>query len=168
MVFLFFLNGAAIPATKDNFTERGHFHFDNNTYLPSLVGSRNDSLFIRGANNLYNAGAPKDKRGHGTNQAGVWTAHPYQPSGEKLAGVDGEDANAGTSVNILAGKHLQNIYKTKVPHLNLAYWDKHGDATTDNHPFLWETSTFIKSKPCLLYTSPSPRDQRGSRMPSSA
>ena len=23
-------------------------------------------------------------------------------------------------------------------------------------------------KPCLLYTSPSPRDQRGSRMPSSA
>ena len=28
----------------------------------------------------------------------------------------------------------------------------------------------IKSdfKPCLLYTSPSPRDQRGSRMPSSA
>ena len=25
-----------------------------------------------------------------------------------------------------------------------------------------------KRKPCLLYTSPSPRDQRGSRMPSSA
>ena len=25
-----------------------------------------------------------------------------------------------------------------------------------------------KFKPCLLYTSPSPRDQRGSRMPSSA
>ena len=27
---------------------------------------------------------------------------------------------------------------------------------------------FSKSKSCLLYTSPSPRDQRGSRMPSSA
>ena len=27
---------------------------------------------------------------------------------------------------------------------------------------------FPKVKPCLLYTSPSPRDQRGSRMPSSA
>ena len=25
-----------------------------------------------------------------------------------------------------------------------------------------------RSSPCLLYTSPSPRDQRGSRMPSSA
>ena len=28
--------------------------------------------------------------------------------------------------------------------------------------------TFIWHKACLLYTSPSPRDQRGSRMPSSA
>ena len=27
---------------------------------------------------------------------------------------------------------------------------------------------FIDARPCLLYTSPSPRDQRGSRMPSSA
>ena len=27
---------------------------------------------------------------------------------------------------------------------------------------------YIPSDPCLLYTSPSPRDQRGSRMPSSA
>ena len=26
----------------------------------------------------------------------------------------------------------------------------------------------VSYKPCLLYTSPSPRDQRGSRMPSSA
>ena len=28
--------------------------------------------------------------------------------------------------------------------------------------------TFAGNRPCLLYTSPSPRDQRGSRMPSSA
>ena len=27
---------------------------------------------------------------------------------------------------------------------------------------------FVRDHPCLLYTSPSPRDQRGSRMPSSA
>ena len=32
-----------------------------------------------------------------------------------------------------------------------------------------ETSSMIINQPlCLLYTSPSPRDQRGSRMPSSA
>ena len=29
-------------------------------------------------------------------------------------------------------------------------------------------SAFERSRDCLLYTSPSPRDQRGSRMPSSA
>ena len=28
--------------------------------------------------------------------------------------------------------------------------------------------TKVRLSPCLLYTSPSPRDQRGSRMPSSA
>ena len=35
----------------------------------------------------------------------------------------------------------------------------------------WTTAfsaTFEENQPCLLYTSPSPRDQRGSRMPSSA
>ena len=31
-----------------------------------------------------------------------------------------------------------------------------------------ETGTFEGYSVCLLYTSPSPRDQRGSRMPSSA
>ena len=30
------------------------------------------------------------------------------------------------------------------------------------------TQKLINTWPCLLYTSPSPRDQRGSRMPSSA
>ena len=43
--------------------------------------------------------------------------------------------------------------------------------TSTKHPFLHRTVAFHvdgKKKPCLLYTSPSPRDQRGSRMPSSA
>ena len=35
-----------------------------------------------------------------------------------------------------------------------------------DHPFLQKMLT--KYSICLLYTSPSPRDQRGSRMPSSA
>ena len=33
---------------------------------------------------------------------------------------------------------------------------------------LMQTACNITEKGCLLYTSPSPRDQRGSRMPSSA
>ena len=44
-------------------------------------------------------------------------------------------------------------------------------ALTDNQIVLLRKTfnkTFKKLKGCLLYTSPSPRDQSGSRMPSSA
>ena len=41
------------------------------------------------------------------------------------------------------------------------HWPGHGDTEEDSHDALPASS-------CLLYTSPSPRDQRGSRMPSSA
>ena len=37
---------------------------------------------------------------------------------------------------------------------------------TYSHPEWWASKGYIVV--CLLYTSPSPRDQRGSRMPSSA
>ena len=57
------------------------------------------------------------------------------------------------------------------PDFGMAYW---GEAMTENHP-LWREQEFKTAKEilaklgdCLLYTSPSPRDQRGSRMPSSA
>ena len=33
---------------------------------------------------------------------------------------------------------------------------------------MFDKGEIYNIKPCLLYTSPSPRDQRGSRMPSSA
>ena len=41
---------------------------------------------------------------------------------------------------------------------------KSGPRTSSKQRFLAD----VLSKDCLLYTSPSPRDQRGSRMPSSA
>ena len=50
-----------------------------------------------------------------------------------------------------------NNYRTQVERLLLWAWSKRGKRFVD----------FIRSD-CLLYTSPSPRDQRGSRMPSSA
>ena len=45
-------------------------------------------------------------------------------------------------------------------------WTLGGDPHTDAHAY--EILKTASSKTCLLYTSPSPRDQRGSRMPSSA
>ena len=43
------------------------------------------------------------------------------------------------------------------------------DPSWENHRALFETAGFpVQNYRCLLYTSPSPRDQRGSRMPSSA
>ena len=47
----------------------------------------------------------------------------------------------------------------------------HGDTDKDSHktlPTLDFTKERLQDIDCLLYTSPSPRDQRGSRMPSSA
>ena len=50
--------------------------------------------------------------------------------------------------------HEETVYKVDLPANRLEHWAK------------IESERF--AKPCLLYTSPSPRDQRGSRMPSSA
>ena len=43
-----------------------------------------------------------------------------------------------------------------------------GYAIWSGEPLPGVTFTFLAWTTCLLYTSPSPRDQRGSRMPSSA
>ena len=42
------------------------------------------------------------------------------------------------------------------------------DTITFDPSLAGQTITLNSALPCLLYTSPSPRDQRGSRMPSSA
>ena len=56
--------------------------------------------------------------------------------------------------------------------IGLAFHNHH--AALDYFPscggpdWTWQMSYDDAGNPCLLYTSPSPRDQRGSRMPSSA
>ena len=85
-------------------------------------------------------------------QAVVWDAHAgvYPDSRTDLAGLENW-RQAGVSF----------------VSLNVAYdipsWEQ-------TFPVLAAYRRFIGSHPdrCLLYTSPSPRDQRGSRMPSSA
>ena len=49
-----------------------------------------------------------------------------------------------------------------------AEWDAISSAMKDYSDYGDEESAIADSIDCLLYTSPSPRDQRGSRMPSSA
>ena len=43
-----------------------------------------------------------------------------------------------------------------------------GDVTLEKNTSIWFNAVLRGDIDCLLYTSPSPRDQRGSRMPSSA
>ena len=72
------------------------------------------------------------------------------------------------------------IVGQKAPKLEVKQWiDKEGNVTEPIHLSDYEGKFIViynfqawcpgcHSKGCLLYTSPSPRDQRGSRMPSSA
>ena len=70
-----------------------------------------------------------------------------------------EDANAmGIEIVFCNGKQKQECFRA--------------DVWIDDMPLAIPTEDAMKaallSGSCLLYTSPSPRDQRGSRMPSSA
>ena len=67
---------------------------------------------------------------------------------ETLADTDGNDANPLTVENVLA--------------------DEDGPASAANDAAEDGAHSARGNYICLLYTSPSPRDQRGSRMPSSA
>ena len=71
-------------------------------------------------------------------------------------------------------KHLQDVYIYKKDDGRPQVIDKTSNIPVKTlvatyHKIQRLTGTFVKDgKTCLLYTSPSPRDQRGSRMPSSA
>ena len=45
---------------------------------------------------------------------------------------------------------------------------KYAITQTAEYPAAWDGSILVPYSPCLLYTSPSPRDRQKSRMPSSA
>ena len=86
----------------------------------------------------------------------IWSDHlvHQQDDGTSLLFVDRHLIHEVTSPQAFEG--IRNSKRNvRHPNLTLAVVD-HNIPTTD------------RSKGCLLYTSPSPRDQRGSRMPSSA
>ena len=51
---------------------------------------------------------------------------------------------------------------------DIAMFDMNFLKKETKHPYRLQCEQFKMTRTCLLYTSPSPRDQRGSRMPSSA
>ena len=72
--------------------------------------------------------------------------------GDSNTGAVQIDGGLGVDLNVTVGAGLSVI----------------GDATFDSNISLGQTETVTISGPCLLYTSPSPRDLSTSRMPSSA
>ena len=63
-------------------------------------------------------------------------------------------------------KELVKDLRESLPNIYSALVDERDEYMTQS--LLSRLSELPRSEPCLLYTSPSPRDQRGSRMPSSA
>ena len=78
-------------------------------------------------------------------------------------GVPGKDADGAV---LLTGPEAGELLKAAVEHAGGGLVDWHLDHV-DANPGQSTTATY-QARVCLLYTSPSPRDQRGSRMPSSA
>ena len=66
---------------------------------------------------------------------------------------------------IEAGNNWSAQTTTLVHETYLRLVKKEDASWSDRHHFFWAAARAMR---CLLYTSPSPRDQRGSRMPSSA
>ena len=92
----------------------------------------------------------------------------------------------GSSLSLYSGRARSYLIKANVPYREVIPGDEHflqqvlpqagnrrGLPTleTDQGTVIRDGAAIIdhyEAKACLLYTSPSPRDQRGSRMPSSA
>ena len=87
----------------------------------------------------------------------------------KIAIIGSGLAGLTAAVNLVDEGHEVEIYESR------SFWggkvgsweDKDGNHIEMGlHVFFYNYANLFKL--CLLYTSPSPRDQRGSRMPSSA
>ena len=78
----------------------------------------------------------------------------------RIKGLEDKAKKSGISYGLLK----------KVYDRGMAAWKTgHRPGTTPQQWAFARVNSYItKGKTCLLYTSPSPRDQRGSRMPSSA
>ena len=102
------------------------------------------------------------------------------PDGEMAAIAIGRSGNGGTNgivrmINMTDGSVIQNLNpggEDRFYSVEFSPTGGHLLIGSNNDFYVVETSTWStvrsESSPCLLYTSPSPRDKRQSRMPSSA
>ena len=79
----------------------------------------------------------------------------------------GSFTNATVNLNLSQSAISRQIQSLEQD-LKVQLFERHarGLTLTENGEYVFKTAHEVIS--CLLYTSPSPRDQRGSRMPSSA
>ena len=85
------------------------------------------------------------------------TVHRVRPGKDDDENGADEDV-AGDDELILEDAYLENVLKTRVG----------GRESSEAHAFAVQDGEAMIDRSCLLYTSPSPRDKRQSRMPSSA
>ena len=94
-----------------------------------------------------------------------WEERPMETFGESFSMVDCNDTSRSFEIHVQRNPKVlarPEIIRRKAaseaqrPNVLVLELDSVSTAYSDRH------------MPCLLYTSPSPRDQRGSRMPSSA
>ena len=75
-------------------------------------------------------------------------------------------SQSGARVRVRVGSERHNlVHRARSPRLSLALVVVYSCV---RFSVVWDSFCGMHEYTCLLYTSPSPRDQRGSRMPSSA
>ena len=119
-------------------------NFVLNDSMKSLEPFRSDLQILKGLEQANGWGGRDGAGDHARGNATFLT-------GTRPRKTSGSDIRLGISVDQMAANYLAS--ETRLPSLELSCDGVRKSGSCDS---------------CLLYTSPSPRDQRGSRMPSSA
>ena len=141
-----------------------------------LVNARPDAAAREGSLDLY-FGTPR--LGNDVVELrGISFAHPgHDPlfssvdlaidPRERLGIVGSNGTGKSTLLDVISGKRRPTEGSVEIGStVQMELFDQRG-VELNPQSRVWE-AVIDAPKPCLLYTSPSPRDQRGSRMPSSA
>ena len=154
------LQSDIIPVKFDDI--KGHPAFNDDGFSPdsriNVIGQWNSnkkgkSLILNGHVDVVPTGPEK-----------LWTESPWSGAikNDRIYGRGSCDMKAGLASGIFAVQVLKSIGFE--PSGNIMIQSVIGEESGG----CGTLTNIVKGYTCLLYTSPSPRDQRGSRMPSSA